>query len=106
MGKGLDEMRERIDGCYGEACNRASLELSLNKTQLAHCGQIMSDMIDQILKAQTKICRIAVVKKEGELPKNPYDKQHETVEEIGKYQAWCDAQQDMLKAGYVQEVKE
>ena len=52
----------------------------------------------------TKTCRIAVVRKEGELLDNPFadGKGYDNSIAVGVYDQ---AQEDMLNAGYVQEVK-
>lgn len=68
------------------------------------------ETLNQILSLKTDACRIAVVMKEGTLPKVRQSKPKlgtipETLYLIQEYKLQEQAQQDMLSAGYVQEVK-
>lgn len=88
---------------------------------------IIRHIVGKVLSLQTLDCRVAVVRKEGELPENPYSEnwakavkilqdspinsQERKVAHIdkanygGDMDIYTKTQQDMLKAGYIQEVR-
>jgi len=89
----LDDVRDKLVQILGEI---------FSWDWYSDPDQCYLDAIDEILSLSTDTCRIAVVRRRGELPGNPHgiavDRDPETRE------AYKEAQQKMLKAGYVQEV--
>ena len=65
----------------------------------------MKPIIDQLFAIREYGCRLAIVKEKGELPENPYDGEIDIYRNIrlATKQGYDKAQQDMLKAHYVQE---
>lgn len=98
----LDEMREKIAQFLFGFLEQTGME---DLRPFAESKQWYIEDVENLLNLQTKTCRIAVVRKEAELPETLIDEL-----EYGD-QTCCDfrwgvhcAQQDMLKAGYVQEI--
>jgi len=78
----------------------------------------MGRLVDQILSLETKTCRIAVVRKRGKFPDNPYpvisgakydtaydDWDIPSVIDGASYRDYDLAQIDMTRQGFVQEVR-
>jgi hypothetical protein len=114
----LDEMREKIAKLMAFQDWDSGLigERDWEKLMEEDKAQYMNDA-NQILSLETDTCWIAVVRKEPELPKNPYplvngvrydlaqdDGDIPTVIDGSCYRGYDIAQQDMLKQGWVKEV--
>jgi len=109
----LDEMKEKIKivfGDYLKAINeiRAN-EYAYTEDEIYHKSyailEALNQVTNQILSVETKDCRIAVVKKEGELPEVPLWAIHDGSEIRGADIVYKLALADVLKDNWVQEVK-
>lgn len=97
----LDEMRDKATRLF------ASIFWDgYNKWYEAGRDYPFNEKFTELLSLSTNSCRIAVVRKKGELP-NPYVGKEKKVETViqPQYHAYKLAQQKMVEAGYVQEVQ-
>jgi len=95
-----EEMREEIRQSF---CRVLSLSL-----QFSLIRDTAEELLSELFTAQTKTLRIAVVKKEGEFPQS-YISEKAVGENYGSWKSqigYNNAIKAMLKAGFVQEVRE
>ena len=111
MSKEMDEIRGKIIDLLYEAVDKVIMvepfkdEETLAKTT----GLWLNTFADRFLALETPTCRIAVVDREAGLPSNPYKFFDPSInEEIlykEDYKIYARAQKDILKQGWVKEIK-
>ena len=97
MGKEIDEIKEKMADrlCPIVECQHNHKCLTCPRMTA------MEELVNEILVVETSTLRLAIVKKKAELPNR-----YLTAWEGTGTQCYKLAQQDMLNAGFVQEVKE
>jgi len=102
MSKEMDEIREKIIDLLYEAVDKVIMvePFKDEETFAKTMGLWLNTFADRFLALETPTCRIAVVDREAKLPENPYP------EERAAWGAYDYAQRDMLKEGWIKEVKD
>ena len=91
----LDEMKGELRKVVARVLLKRSLE-----RYSSYSPETLNEVINAMLEAETDTCRIAVVRKEGEIP-DPDPHGYE-----GEFEAICSTKEAAYKAGWVKEVKD